>query len=142
MLRAISRLNLLSLSALVAQAAKDNEYLLSNRPVEFANRIDPNLSVICEPALMGIVCNNLVRNAFQYSEEGQVTVAANPNGMTLSNPYSFDSQQAEQDADFGYGLGLLILQRIADKQGWQLEICKAALEFTVTLQWSMEPGMV
>nr|NQZ09481.1 HAMP domain-containing histidine kinase [Algicola sp.] len=117
------------------QSIIDNQYLLKNKTVIVDNQLTVQATLGVDKTLLTIICNNLIRNAFQYSdggEEGGVMVSSDQNAVCISNAYSAQSEQETQsDADYGFGLGLLIVQRIVDNHGWQLCIDKQAGVFAV-----------
>lgn len=100
----------------IEQALADNQYLLKGKEIEVDNKVEPALVLNVDKTLLTIVCNNLVRNAFQYCDEGRVCLLADDRGLAIGNSYTEQSESQSQ----GFGLGLLIVQRIADNYGWQL----------------------
>lgn len=101
----------------VEQALDDNQYLLKRKNVVVENRLPPELTVKVDKTLLNIVCNNLVRNAFQYCDDGKVVIIGDQRGLVIGNGYAKNSEISP-----GFGLGLLIVRRIADNYGWQIEI--------------------
>jgi signal transduction histidine kinase len=123
-----------SIKPIIEQSITDNQYLLKNKMVTVDNQLAAQATLLVDKTLLTIICNNLIRNAFQYceGEEGDVIITSDQNSLCISNAYAVQSEQQNQpDADYGFGLGLLIVQRIADSHGWQLHIDKQAETFAV-----------
>ena len=92
------------------------------------------LSVKAPSQAVGIVLGNLIRNACNYTQEGQidititgqtVTVADTGHGMSadeipiLIKPFE---RSASHNETLGYGLGLDIVKRLCERFDWQLHI--------------------
>ena len=84
-----------------------------------------------------IAVNNLVRNAFEQTldAQGPIRIVINANEMLVTNQKSAeaDGRHAPVDAlsTHGYGLGLGIVERLCERNGWQFslhadEACVAA----------------
>ncbi len=86
--------------------------------------------------LFGIAFGNLLSNAINYTRDGEVTIRVDTNaveiedsgaGMTAEElgrvfePF-FRSESARGSGVSGHGLGLSIVQRIADRFGWVVRI--------------------
>lgn len=118
------------LHKVVEQALNDNQHLLKSKQVEVDNQIAQGSSFEIDETLLLIVCNNLIRNAFQHCDEGKVSIIDDSNSLTVINPVG------EQDSvTAGFGLGLLIVQRIVDNYGWQLEVKSQDDVFAITVSF-------
>ncbi|NOI68040.1 HAMP domain-containing sensor histidine kinase [Vibrio sp. 99-8-1] len=71
-------------------------------------------SCLVNPALIEIVMSNLIRNAFQYAEQGEISIFVSDETVTVSNHSSYQG-----DHSSGFGLGLELVKRICAKQGWR-----------------------
>lgn len=92
------------------------------------------LSVNAPSQAIGIVLGNLIRNACNYTQDGQVDIIINKNEVMVSDTghgMSADEipnlvkpfQRSEnQENNSGYGLGLDIVKRLCERFGWQLNI--------------------
>ncbi len=120
----------IELHALTDQVIERNKYLLGSNSVCIKNLIDTKLSVKLPKQLLLVVINNLIRNAFQYTANGEVTVKADASFITVSDTgKGFNQpeiqrlmQPYQKDQDEGMGLGLSIVRRICLLTQWQLEI--------------------
>ncbi|MEO9944395.1 HAMP domain-containing sensor histidine kinase [Paraglaciecola sp.] len=116
----------LNLEKEVQQACVDLEYLLKGKNVEVtvqseAHKVD-TIAVACH-----IVINNLIRNAYQHTQEGQVLIKQQGSRITILNSNSkSDTGQQKSDANQvafgeGYGLGLQLSEKIVQHHNWYYE---------------------
>lgn len=83
--------------------------------------------------LLRTVLNNLIRNAIHHTAQGQIVLTLKPNGFELCDtgsgiavperpqifkPY-FSGAQSPRD---GLGLGLSLVQRICEREGWTITL--------------------
>ncbi|MCJ8267885.1 MAG: HAMP domain-containing histidine kinase, partial [Psychrosphaera sp.] len=108
---------------IIEQSIIDNQYLLKNKTVSIDNQLGEGLAFVVDKTLLTIICNNLIRNAFQYCDEDTVVITAGDNLICINNTCSSEIDTL-LDADYGFGLGLLIVQRIVDSHECQLHIDK------------------
>ena len=83
------------------------------------------------PELIGIAIGNLLRNAFQHTERGRVSVRLEPERIVIEDtgpglPEAVTRRlferfvQGQQDSTEGIGLGLSIVKRVAEHLGWDV----------------------
>ncbi|MCK6264240.1 HAMP domain-containing histidine kinase [Vibrio sp. ZSDE26] len=65
--------------------------------------------------LVTVVIGNLLKNALSYSS-GSVSVTLSGNCLSISNPYEESHNQQG-----GYGVGLVIVERICERMGWDYQ---------------------
>ena len=87
----------------------------------------PELPVDC--ALLRIVVGNLIRNAFSYTREGQVSIELDDTGIRISDTGVgiADSRLDDIFKPFyseqgGEGVGLSLVKRICLRYGWRLDV--------------------
>lgn len=112
----------LVLATLLNELIEENKYLLQSKKVELVLALDE--SVINIPVTpCRLVLNNIIRNAFQYTAEGQVNVSCKQGKVTIINSNvttdEFDHSGSGASLDYGYGLGLNLVEKIVDKMKWQ-----------------------
>lgn len=103
------------LSALV----QDLQYLLTGKQVNVELATDEAVCSI-SPTALRIVCGNLIRNAFQHTQSGTVTISQSGHTLTIVNRED-DAEQCDDPAgndELGYGLGLELVKRVTAKLGW------------------------
>jgi signal transduction histidine kinase len=98
-------------------------------------------------ALLNTVMSNLLRNALHYTEQGFVAIELHPDGFSIIDS-GVGIPSEERDRVFspffrgdksrgdGVGIGLSLVQRICERQGWHLELRSPAhggCEFRVEL---------
>ncbi len=125
----------ISIKPIIEQSIIDNQYLLKNKTVNIDSQLTEELTFNIDKTLLTIICNNLIRNAFQYCDDDCVVITASEHFICISNSCS-NEVASSPDADYGFGLGLLIVQRIVDSHQWQLHIDKQAQTFAVKVMFS------
>ncbi|MEG2631626.1 MAG: ATP-binding protein, partial [Comamonas sp.] len=94
---------------------------------------------------------NLLRNACQYTEEGEVRIALQGTTLVISDtgpglPPSIDTQQFQRflpsARQSGEGLGLSIVQRIVEHLGWHMavESSEKGCRFTLDMRRAAAGG--
>jgi len=79
-----------------------------------------------------VVLINLLKNAFIHGN-GELLVELNERQLKVSN-----SSSKEQDRQ-GYGYGLVIVERICSRMGWQLEVQHQSSDFCVQISFPPKP---
>jgi len=104
------------LDALVQELVEQMRYLLRGKDVDVKLKTDPYSMPLAE-APARIVLGNLIRNAFQHSNEGEVKILQLHNCVRVSNTVSpVDDPDKE---DLGFGLGLQLTTQLTSKLGWR-----------------------
>jgi len=98
----------------------DNEYLLQGKKVTISLNIDNEMLQLAETPCR-LVLNNLIRNAFQYTAEGEVSISFHKAKINIININKSRESLDHTAADYGYGLGLRLVARIVDKMLWQYQ---------------------
>ena len=85
-------------------------------------------TVIANPTLMEIMISNLYLNAIKHNiHSGKITIMANKNGFSFSNTADkeplnntklFNRFSKQSSVEQGNGLGLAIIKKICDLNGW------------------------
>lgn len=91
-------------------------------------RVSPDLHWDAPWEVVEALLANLLLNAIQHGGEGAIVLEADAHSMTLVNtPEAADSP--------GFGLGLRIVQRLAARIGWRLQIEQARQEVRCRVHW-------
>ena len=121
-----------ALDSLVTSLVDDSRYLLEGKNVSVNTRYassDAELPVTpCR-----IVLANLIRNAFQYTREGTVDITVEGASVTVSNHCASQHGGMPRQADYGFGLGLKLVEQITDKLGWRYEMTPCPNGRTTTI---------
>jgi signal transduction histidine kinase len=126
---------------LVTRAVDQQRYLLSGKFV------DVDVESLAEPRVCGrqqaffIAVNNLVRNAFEQTLAGQgpITILVKEREVLITNRVSSDDARrdapTEASSSQGYGLGLGIVQRLCERNGWSFSLHVDEARVTACLSW-------
>ena len=110
------------LHALMHSLVEENRYLLDAKPVEIV--VTGNRSRIHVPSTpCRIVLANLIRNAFQYTRSGRVSIDIAHERITIDNENAADVEEDTpgEEGEFGFGLGLRLVDDICRRLGWGYE---------------------
>lgn len=125
---------------LVQQAIDQQHNLLSGKRVDIDIDALANPSVRGHPQAFSIAVNNLVRNAFEYTLDGQgpVTICIKERELFVTNQVNngADEQHTPTEASsHGYGLGLGIVQRLCERNGWSFSLQVDKARVVARLAW-------
>ena len=111
------------------------QYLLRHKPVTCKVVAEQNYIANVRPELLKMALGNLIKNAFQYTDHGEVIVTIDAEKMTVSDtglgipkimmPLLYERFERLNDINTsdqveGSGLGLSIVQRIMTHMDWKL----------------------
>ncbi len=126
---------------LVNQAIDQQRYLLSGKFVE-VDINDLALPTVCgHPQAFSIAVNNLVRNAFEHTLAGQgpITILIKERELLVTNQVSSDADGRHTptgaSSSHGYGLGLGIVQRLCERNGWSFSLHVDEARVAARLSW-------
>lgn len=108
----------INLQKIVKEIVETNRYLLEGKRV---NVDIGGESLIFEgyEVLTGIILANLIRNAFQYTYEGDVCIEISENFVKVENINCKTNEfEDDNDDEYGFGLGLHLVTQIADRMKW------------------------
>lgn len=111
------------------------QYLLRHKPVSYKVVAEQDYIANVRPELLKMALGNLIKNAFQYTDEGEVIVAIDDKKITVTDtglgipevmmPLLYERFERLNDINTsdqveGSGLGLSIVQRIMTHMDWEL----------------------
>jgi len=120
-----------NLMALVEQAVIDHSYLLNNKTVEVFVDDNTNSKLYLQKGMLKVLLDNLIANAFQYTDVGEVRVSYSDNQLNVADTGSgIEANIADKITNVavkgsqstGYGFGLSIVKRLCEHQGWLLNV--------------------
>ena len=119
------------LIALVEQSVIDHSYLLNNKVVDVVVQDNTDCQVYVQPGMLKVLLDNLIGNAFQYTDTGEVNISYVDNSLVIADTGSgIEADIADKVTEHavkgsqstGYGFGLSIVKRLCEHQGWQLKV--------------------
>ncbi|QLE83934.1 HAMP domain-containing histidine kinase [Shewanella sp. Scap07] len=115
------------LHELVQCSMNKHDYLKRSPDIESVNLIAPSLMLVASKRYLAIVLDNLIRNAYQHTYQGQIVVSMKGSCIVVedSGEGMVCSQAAAERHDNVLeksGLGLSIVSRLCEKLGWQITI--------------------
>lgn len=104
--------------------------IIGDKPIAIRKKYSANLSVTTSDKALSIVIGNLLRNAFNYTDEGEVIITIDDkelkiadSGIGMRDPQqAFDPYFRGERRRGGYGVGLSIVKRFSDRFGWNVAI--------------------
>ncbi|WP_460854208.1 sensor histidine kinase [Pseudomaricurvus hydrocarbonicus] len=125
---------------LVNQAIEQQRHLLRGKFVDVEIDQLAKPTVCGHPQAFSIAVNNLVRNAFEHTLAGQgpITILIKEHELLVTNQVSSDADgrhTPSEASSHGYGLGLGIVQRLCERNGWSFSIHVDAARVAARLSW-------
>ena len=126
---------------LVSQAIDQQRHLLDGKVVHVDIDDFASPRVCGHPQAVAIAVNNLVRNAFENTLDGQgpVMIRIKERELFVTNRASSDaearSKPTEPSSSHGYGLGLGIVQRLCERNGWSFSLHADEARVAAHLSW-------
>jgi signal transduction histidine kinase len=135
---------------LVRRSIDLQRHLLSRKSVDVEIEHLDNPCICGHQQAFFIAVNNLVRNAFEHTYAGQgpisILIKAQELLITnqlMTNQVSTNQQHHDIDGQFaptgapsqGYGLGLGIVQRLCERNGWRFSLLVAEQRVVACLSW-------
>lgn len=125
---------------LVSRAIDQQRYLLNGKCVDVEVEELAVPSVCGHAQAFSIATTNLVRNAFEHTlkDQGPITVRIKATELVITNQTSYDAdgRHAPTEASSnGYGLGLGIVQRLCERNGWSFSLHAQGTLLTARLAW-------
>lgn len=124
-----------SLGALVDNTQFELAYLLAGKTVEVKLDIDQSLVPLAvTPSL--IVLNNLIRNAFQHTQQGSVEITQRGDEVTIINVESEVEESGEYSGELGFGLGMQLVEKLTTQFNWPFSVHQDQAGFRVTVKFT------
>jgi signal transduction histidine kinase len=104
---------------LLDELCDELSYLLQDKEVNVTRHYLNELTELPLPHTpLRIVLSNLLRNAYQYTDQGEIELSVDQCRIVITNR----SYAKNTDHDNSFGLGLILVQKICDRLGWKLEL--------------------
>ncbi len=106
-----------NLQTITEQVVESYQHILDTKPVEVKIQAPEAAEIKAPSSLLAIALGNLVRNAFQYTMRGKVTIMVHADRVSV-----IDSGPGLDSSRKGMGLGLTIVERVCETMNWQFII--------------------
>lgn len=126
-----SKAQALRLLPVVEEIILQQGKLLDGKDVEVDVAIDVSASVLVSKPVLTILLSNLLSNAFQYTQEGVITLGCHENSFVIRDSGGGISPEIKQqvlqsgvkgETSVGLGMGLSIVRRLCEKLNFDLVI--------------------
>jgi len=116
---------------LIEQSIINHCYLLGDKEVEVSVDDNCNTAIFSQRGMLKVLLDNLLSNAFQYTDAGEVKVSYVDNKLIIEDTGSgiesnistnVTEPAVKGSQSTGYGFGLSIVKRLCDNQGWLLNV--------------------
>lgn len=124
-----------SLDRLVTEITGELQYLVIGKDVEIRLETTPFSQELPE-TVARIVLGNLIRNAFQHTQKGNIVIHQEGNRITISNP---QPEQSTAENDLGFGLGLRLTRQLTEKLSWPYDTAYDTARNTVNIRLQASP---
>jgi signal transduction histidine kinase len=107
------------LSVLLSQIVAEQQFLVEGKTIDLSLKLEAHTQYIPKEACR-ILLTNMMRNAFQHTNAGTIRITQQENKIVIENPLDEGSISNKGDNDIGFGLGLKLSRKLADKFDWGL----------------------
>lgn len=122
----------LHLPSLLAQQCDDMGWLLEGKEVRVTlNTTAAVETVYAPPAALQIVLHNLIRNAFQHTQAGEVEINVQGNQLTIRNQ---DEEPLDSHHPDSIGIGIQLVRQLCKRLQWPYDMAMHSHGVSVTLQ--------
>jgi len=108
-----------NIGELIDQTTAELNYLLTGKTVEVVVT-HQNTTLLLAKTPVTLVLNNLVRNAFQHTQQGRVEIIQVGNKISIVNHEKIIEQHAIQ-SELGFGLGTQLVENLIKRFDWHYE---------------------
>jgi signal transduction histidine kinase len=127
------RMEAICLNDLLAEEVERAKLLAADKPVTAEVRSTHRVYVEAPEKVLSILLGNLLRNAFSYTDAGQVTVEIGAGKVSIADTgIGIATEKIEEmfrpfvrgegNRRGGHGVGLTIVRRLSDRFGWPVNI--------------------
>jgi signal transduction histidine kinase len=117
----------------VAQELERARLLAEDKPIESRLAATHRLHIDAPERVLAVLVGNLLRNAFNYTDRGEVEVTIHAGGVVIRDTGVGIAPErlaeiyrpfvhGESARRGGFGVGLSIVRRLSDRFGWPIDI--------------------
>lgn len=103
----------------IVSVIENQTFLIKAKPVKWQLEYISAPHLMVSEAVFQILVGNLIKNAFAYTDEGNIIVKVSSDELTVSDT---GSGLSDQPSDEGYGLGLLLVRDICHRFHFNFEL--------------------
>lgn len=107
----------IDLDDLLSSIIANNQYLLSGKEVRLVVKCQ-GIRFSANESLVNMILSNLIRNAMQYTYQGDIQITLEDNQLMIINANKLAKEVDKTGADYGFGLGLALVEKITTKINW------------------------
>ena len=116
---------------LIEESVIKHSHLLEGKDIEVVVEDSCSASILTQQGMLKVLLDNLLSNAFQYTQSGEVKVAFINNELIVEDTgpgiekdiSAHITQEAVKGSQSkGYGFGLSIVKRLCEHQNWRLVV--------------------
>ncbi len=121
----------ISINDIVREEIERAESLLDNKKLKITINETHQLNIKAPDKVLSVMVGNIIRNAFSYTDEGEVNILINQSGLVIEDSgigmsdkqldNIFTAFEREKQRG-GYGVGLTIVKMLSDRYNWPIEI--------------------
>ena len=120
-----------ALLPLVESAIIEHHQLIEHKDIEIDLTLTPQDKVLSHPQACRIIISNLIRNAFEHTDEGQVTITFTKDTLAIRNTSDPISASAlptmfepgvRGEASTGFGIGLSLVKRLCESLKHKIDL--------------------
>lgn len=115
----------------LSDVVEKHRYLLKGKSTRVEVELNASPRLMVEPTLLVIVFANLIRNAFSYTDQGEVRIRLDADRVVVEDTGA--GIRAEElgrvfqryykgSTSRGAGIGLSLVKRVCDRHGWEISI--------------------
>ncbi|MBT2117567.1 HAMP domain-containing histidine kinase [Dyella sp. LX-66] len=119
------------LMPLVEQAWRDVSARMPGQAFTLQMDFAPGLTVRAVPVLLQMTMHNLLRNALEHGAPGVIRLSADAESLHLGNAIRKD--EPDEGGTHGFGVGLHLVERIAERMGWKVVVSRTGERFEIQL---------
>ncbi|MDX2464009.1 MAG: HAMP domain-containing sensor histidine kinase [Porticoccus sp.] len=108
----------IQLDQLIIHLVQELQYLLQSKPVKVHTQTQP-YTIKLPKSATHIVLVNLIRNAFQHTQSGEIHLEQEGSRVSIIN--CNDAAASNNDNELGFGLGLDLTRKLTERFGWSYE---------------------
>ena len=114
---------------LIEQSIIDQHHLINNKPIAVEVNDNCAVEVYAQSGMLTLLLDNLIGNAFQYTQEGKVTIEMQNKTLIIADTGpgidpmisgKITDPAVKGSQSTGYGFGLSIVKRLCEHQHWSL----------------------